>query len=74
MYKTADVVIFCFSLSKLKLGPRKQNQTNLENKKSSPGHNPGMKVESSQTSSHFSLSNVRTKWFPEVTEVLKKEN
>ena len=47
MYKTADVVIFCFSLSKLKLGPRKQNQANLENKKSSPGHNPGIQAESS---------------------------
>ena len=59
MYKTADVVIFCFSLAGLKI-PKKRGGAD-EN------IGDGIQI----TSSHLSLRGIRNQWLPEVAEIIK---
>ena len=59
MYKTADVVIFCFSLAGLKI-PKKRGDIDEYEADS-------IKF----TSSHLSLRGIRNQWLPEVAEIIQ---
>ena len=59
MYKTADVVIFCFSLAGLKI-PKKRGDIDEYG-------GDGIRI----TSSHLSLRGIRNQWLPEVAEIIQ---
>ena len=61
MYKTADVIIFCFSLAQLKL-PKKRGSAGSDD------HAGGAEF---QTSTHISLKNIRNYWLPEAMEIIR---
>jgi len=59
MYKTADVVIFCFSLAGLKIPKKRGDIDEYE----------GDSIKF--TSSHLSLRGIRNQWLPEVAEIIQ---
>ena len=68
MYKQADVVIFCFSLSEIKVHLKKKagDRKHSENERRSDD-------EQIATSSTISLASIRYKWIKEVLEVISQE-
>ena len=62
MYKTADVIIFCYSLSKLKIAMQRAQSGKVT---------ASELAMTGATSSHFSLNNIRSVWLPEVLDVIK---
>ena len=68
MYKQADVVIFCFSLSEIKVHLKKKagDRKHSQNSRRSDD-------EQVATSSTISLASIRYKWIKEVLEVISQE-
>ena len=69
MYKQADVVIFCFSLSEIKVHLKKKAGDRKHSQKSGR-HSDEEQI---ATSSTISLASIRYKWIKEVLEVISQE-
>ena len=62
MYKTADVVVFCFSLAEVPVHSAANRKASI--------HNNAVSAAEQTTSSTISLGSIRQKWLPEVLEVI----